>query len=75
MVLVWNVERLSPVVWRELVWRLLVWRVVAEIVDPTSEEWLTEFTVRALVHVRALLAPEVSTKLVGTRAGRDMSYP
>jgi hypothetical protein len=71
-VLVWNVERLSPVVWRELVWRLLVWRVLAEIVDPTSEEWLTEFTVRALVHVRALLAPEVSTKLVGTRAGRDM---
>jgi hypothetical protein len=32
------VERLSPVVWRELVWRLLVWRRVAEIVDPTSEE-------------------------------------
>jgi len=38
MVLVWNVERLRVVVWRELVWRLLVWRVVAEIVDPTSEE-------------------------------------
>ena len=33
------------------------------------------FMVSALVHVRALLAPEVSTKFVGTRAGRDMSYP
>jgi hypothetical protein len=31
--------------------------------------------VSALVHVRALLAPDVSTWFVGTRAGRDMSYP
>jgi hypothetical protein len=61
MVLVTIVELLRVVVWRELVWRLLVARRVAEIVDPTREEWLTEFTVRALVHVRALLAPEVST--------------
>ena len=74
MVLGAIVETLSAVVWRVLVWRLLVERVVAEIVDPTSEEWLTELTVSTLVHVRALLAPDVSTKFVGTRAGRDMSY-
>jgi len=60
-VLVVSVEKFKFVYEIVLCWKLVVTMVLADSVDPTIVEAFTVFAVNTLVHVSALLAPEVNT--------------